>query len=78
MEPSNHERADRCRKAIALYADCDETACLVDLLTDAMHFCRINGRSFDAALETAVMHFDAEINGDDIDNNIPATKGDNA
>jgi len=33
---------------------------LVDLLTDAMHWCRINGHDFDRLLETATKHYQTE------------------
>ena len=39
---------------------------LVDFLADAMHFCHIHGHSFEHTLDTARMHFDAELSGDDI------------
>jgi hypothetical protein len=66
MTLSNHERADRCRQAIIAYSDDDAYTNLVDFLTDAFHWCRVNGHSFPDALDTALMHFEAEITGDDI------------
>ena len=33
---------------------------LVDILTDAMHWCRLNGESFEALLTTARMHVEVE------------------
>lgn len=42
-------------------ADPDE--CLVDLLGNLMHWCDRNGQSFDDALATARMHYEAETEG---------------
>lgn len=53
---SNHARVERCEKALAIYDDPE----LIDLLADAMHWCRAREQDFDALLETARMHFDAE------------------
>ena len=61
-----HERAVRCQQAITAYSDDDTYTNLVDFLADAMHFCHVQGHSFHDALDTAVMHFEAEISGDDI------------
>jgi hypothetical protein len=66
MTLSNQERADRCQDAITAYSDDDNYTNLVDFLADMLHFCQFNGHSFPDALDTARMHFDAEINGDDI------------
>jgi hypothetical protein len=66
MTLSNQQRATRCEQAIAAYSDDDDYTNLVDFLADAMHFCRVNGHSFHDALDTAAMHFDAELTGDDI------------
>jgi len=66
MTLSNHERADRCQEAINAYSDDDTYTNLVDFLADAMHFCHVQGHNFRHALDTAVMHFESEITGDDI------------
>jgi hypothetical protein len=66
MTLSNQERAARCQHAIADYSDDDNYTNLVDFLADAMHFCHVNGQCFPDALDTARMHFEAEIHGDDI------------
>ena len=66
MTLSNQQRAARCEQAIAAYSDDDAYTNLVDFLADAMHFCHILGHSFGDALDTARMHFDAELSGDDI------------
>jgi len=75
MTPSNQQRADRCQKAITAYSDDDDHSNLVDFLADALHWCHVNGQSFRDALDTALMHFDAAITGDDVidDFNRPAT-----
>lgn len=64
MTHSNDERALRFRQAAAIYANDDIDTNLVDALADAMHFCRITGRSFQRALDMAVEHFEAEAAGD--------------
>jgi hypothetical protein len=64
MTLSNQERAVRCQQAITAYSDEDTYTNLVDFLADAMHWCRVNGHSFLAAFETAVMHFEAETTGE--------------
>jgi len=66
MKLSNQERATRCEQAIDAYSDDDTYTNLVDFLADAMHFCHIHGHSFEHTLDTARMHFDAELSGDDI------------
>jgi len=75
MTLTNQERAIRCQQAITAYSDDDTYTNLVDFLADAMHWCQVNGQSFRDALDTALMHFDAEMTGDDIidDFNHPAT-----
>ena len=52
----NSHRVQRCEEALATY---DEPE-LADLLADAMHWCQAKGHDFEAMLETARMHFDAE------------------
>jgi hypothetical protein len=66
MTLNNQERAVRCQQAITAYSDDDPYTNLVDFLTDAFHWCHVNGHSFPDALDTAVMHFEAEMTGDDI------------
>jgi hypothetical protein len=56
----NAERAARCAKVLDEYAD-DMAECnLVDLLTDAMHWCRATGTPFKEALKLARRHFTVE------------------
>jgi putative Ca2+/H+ antiporter (TMEM165/GDT1 family) len=76
MTLSNQERADRCQQAITGYSDDDTYTNLVDFLADAMHLCHADGHCFEDALDTARMHFEAELVGDDIleDFNAKATK----
>jgi len=66
MTLSNRQRADRCEQAITAYSGDDAGTNLVDFLADAMHLCHVQGLSFRDALDTAVMHFEAEMTGDDI------------
>ena len=77
MTLTNQERAIRCRQAITAYSDDDSYTNLVDFLSDAMHFCHLHGHVFHGALDTALMHFHAELNGDEIlddPNRQPATE----
>jgi hypothetical protein len=66
MTLSNQERAVRCQQAITAYSDDDTYTNLVDLLADAMHWCHVQGRCFRDILDTAQMHFDAELTDEDI------------
>jgi len=70
MTLSNQERADRCQQMLAAYSDDDSYTNLVDFLGDAFHWCRVNGHSLADAFETALMHFEAEMSGDDILDNL--------
>lgn len=56
----NIERAARCLTVLFSYTDFDPRTNLIDLLTDAMHWCRLNREDFDQALTMAREHFDAE------------------
>ena len=66
MTLTNQERAVRCQQAITAYSDDDTYTNLVDFLADAIHWCHVNGHSFRDTLDTALMHFEAEMTGDDI------------
>ena len=66
MTLSNQERAYRCQAAITAYSDDDTYTNLVDFLADALHWCHGNGHSLQDALDTALLHFQAEMTGDDI------------
>ena len=60
----NAKRSNRLEVAmLALreeYGD-DPSTILIDLLADAMHWCRRNGQDFDHALGIAANHFQTEI-----------------
>ena len=66
MTLNNQERAVRCEQAIPSYSDDDTYTNLLDFLADAMHWCHRQGHGFADALDTARMHFDAELTGADI------------
>ena len=55
MTTSNQQRADRCQAASTGYSTTDRVTNLIDLLTDAMHWCDANGEDFHIAL-TACRH----------------------
>ena len=63
----NAQRANRLEVAmLALreeYGD-DPFTVIVDVLTDAHHWCDANGESFAYALALAGMHYVAELNGE--------------
>lgn len=56
----NAHRIERCNKAIVGYSDDLPESNLIDLMADAMHWCKANGHDFDKKLELARTHFDAE------------------
>jgi hypothetical protein len=66
MTLSNPERAIRCQQAITAYSDDDTYTNLVDFVADTMHWCHIQGHCFRDIIDTAQMHFDAELAHDDI------------
>lgn len=49
----NSGRIDRCERALSAYGDDIAESNLVDLLTDAMHWCGANGHNFDDKLSMA-------------------------
>jgi hypothetical protein len=61
MTFTNKQRAKRCAKALAGYSGDDHYTNLVDWLADAMHWCHQNDHDMADALDSALMHFDAEI-----------------
>lgn len=67
MTPCNQQRADRCQQAITRYSDVDDFTSLVDLLTDAMHFCDSTGQDFHIALAQACRHYIHELNDEQHD-----------
>jgi hypothetical protein len=54
------ERRDKAAEIIAGYGNGDERENLVDLLTDAMHWCEGFGEPFDEFCDTARVHFAEE------------------
>ena len=67
MTASNQQRADRCQQSITAYSDDDDHSNLVDLLTDAMHWCDANGEDFHIALAMACRHYIHELNDEQHD-----------
>jgi hypothetical protein len=58
----NRRRAARCQKAMRRYGtDSSPYTCLIDLLADAMHWCRLKGHDFDGLLDRASEHFAIEV-----------------
>jgi len=51
-----------CETAIEGYSDADPFVSLIDLITDAMHWCDATGQDFHYALCVAGKHFVAELN----------------
>jgi hypothetical protein len=56
-----HERSLRCEQALKRSYRDDPVTNLIDLLTDAMHWCRCNGADFQQALDIAERHHQSEI-----------------
>ncbi len=58
----NRRRAARCLKAMRRYGtDSSPYTGLIDLLADAMHWCRLKGHDFHSLLDRASEHFAAEV-----------------
>ena len=58
----NRRRAARCQKAIRRYGtDSSPYTCLIDLLADAMHWCRLKDHDFHDLLDRASQHYAAEV-----------------
>jgi hypothetical protein len=58
----NHRRAARCQKAMRRYGtDSSPYTCLIDLLADAMHWCRLKDHDFHHLIDRASQHFAAEV-----------------
>lgn len=62
-ETTNEDRAERFAALLPLYDDDDHTNA-IDILADAMHWCRLNDVDFAEALRVATMHYEAELAGD--------------
>jgi hypothetical protein len=58
----NRARAVRCHKAMRRYGtDSSPYTCLIDLLADAMHWCRVKGHDFASLLDRAARHYETEV-----------------
>jgi hypothetical protein len=58
----NETRASRFDKVVAIYGDDALDSNLIDLLTDAQHWCDQTGRDFHIALAQACRHYIHELN----------------
>ena len=56
------ERALRCERALKSQYDDDLVTNLIDLLTDAMHWCTCNGTDFQQVFDIAERHYQFETN----------------
>ena len=56
------QRVDRCDAVLRQYSDDEVFSSLIDLLTDAMHWCDAAGEDFHYALCLAGKHYVAELN----------------
>ena len=54
---NNTHRAKTFAKAIGSYGIGDPQEALIDLLTDARHWCDVNGEDFYSALDTSYRHY---------------------
>lgn len=67
MSQSNLIRAARCNEALSAYSTDDAFTNLIDLLTDAQHWCDATGQDFHIALAHACRHYINELNDDQHD-----------
>ncbi len=67
MSQTNQIRAKRCGKALSAYSTDDTFTNLIDLLTDAQHWCDFTGQDFHIALAQACRHYISELNDDQHD-----------
>jgi len=58
----NARRAKTFEKAVAIYGSGNPQEILVDLLTDAMHWCDANGEDFHISLAMGCRHYIHELN----------------
>ena len=58
----NARRAQTFEKAVESYGTGNPKEILVDLLTDAMHWCDANGEDFHISLAMACRHYIHELN----------------
>lgn len=64
---ANLERADRGQAVVDFYGHlpgADPDAVMTDMLADLMHYCAVEKMSFYEALQSAQMHFNAEMSGE--------------
>ena len=59
---NNKTRASRFDKVVAIYGDDASDTNLIDLLTDAMHWCDHTAGDFHIALAQACRHYIHELN----------------
>ena len=58
----NRRRAARCQTAMRRYdGGGSPYTGLIDLLADAMHWCRLKGHDFHSLLDRASQHYSAEV-----------------
>ncbi len=57
---TNRERAARLDEILPGYPE-DQHTNVIDLLTDAMHWCNCNDVEFDEVLRVARLHFEVEL-----------------
>lgn len=62
---TNPKRAQRAATSISRYGDDVDEANLIDLLADAMHWCRQYGHDFERGLRLAREHFHSETNSNE-------------
>ena len=64
MTKHAQERTQRLLELLPHYPE-DEHTNVIDLLTDILHWCQSSEVTFEAVLETARLHFDAESRGEE-------------
>lgn len=67
MSKSNLIRAARCNEVLSAYSTDDTFTNLIDLLTDAQHWCDCTGQDFHIALAQACRHYINELNDEQHD-----------
>jgi hypothetical protein len=61
MTFANKQYSKRFAGMLAVYGDYNSYTNLIFLLADALHWCYCNNHNLASALETALIHFGAEI-----------------
>jgi len=67
INPTNEARAAKCQKALKRYRTDLIESNLIDFLTDAMHWCDLNGEDFHFAFAQACRHYVNESNNEQQD-----------